>query len=191
MNKPKKNPQHNISLNIPSAVQPPAGEILRSHCDWWEDPEFLQPLCNKKQSMVCKHTGSPKPKKFIQTFHSRKLMATVFWDRKGVLLVVFMNPGATTITSKVYDEILKQLRRGVQDRRCGLLTFGVMLLHANMRPLTAVHKVQLLRQFKWELFYHSPFSPDMTLNDFHLLLHLRTFLDSKVLKSTVENWLDI
>jgi len=75
-------------------------------------------------------------------------MATVFWDRKGVLLVVFMNPGATTITSKVYDEILKQLRRGVQDRRCGLLTFGVMLLHANMRPLTAVHKVQLLRQFK-------------------------------------------
>ena len=28
-------------------------------------------------------------------------MATVFWDRKGALLVVFMNPGATII-SKVY-----------------------------------------------------------------------------------------
>jgi len=74
-------------------------------------------------------------------------MATVFLDRKGVLLVAFMNPGATII-SRVYCEILKQLRRGIQDRRSGLLTLCFMLLHANMRPLTAVHTVQLLRQFK-------------------------------------------
>jgi hypothetical protein len=51
-------------------------------------------FATKKQSMVCKHTGSPKPKKFKQTFHGRKLMATVLWDRKGVLLVAFMNPGS-------------------------------------------------------------------------------------------------
>jgi hypothetical protein len=127
--------------------------------------------------MVHKHTGSPKPKKFKQSFHDRKLMATVFWYRKGVLLVAFMNPGATII-SKVYFQILKQLRRGIQDRQCGLLIFRVMLLHANTCPLTAVHTVQLLRQFKWELFYQPPFSPDMTPNDFHLLLHLKTFLDT-------------
>jgi hypothetical protein len=171
--------QH-ISLNISSAVQQPGGEIPRSHCDWWQDWEFLQPLCNKKQSMVCKHTGSPKPKKFKRTFHGRKLIATVLRDRKGVLLVAFTNPGATII-SKVYCEILKQLRRGIQDRRRSLLTVGVMLLHANMRPLTAVHTVQLLRQFKWELFYHLPFSPDMTPNDFRLLLHLKTFLEGGLL----------
>ena len=182
-----KKKQH-IRLNIPSAIQQPGGEIPRSYCDWWQDWEFLQPLCNKKQSMACKHTGSPKPKKFIQTFHGRKLMATVFWDRKGVLLVAFMNPG-TTIISKVYCEILKQLRRGIQDRWRGLLTFGVMLLYANTRPLTAV--LSCSGNSKWESFYHPPFSPDMTPNDFHLLLHLKTFLDGEVLKSTVENWLDI
>jgi hypothetical protein len=32
----------------------------------------------KKHSMVWKHSGSPKPKKFLQTFHGRKQMAT-FW----------------------------------------------------------------------------------------------------------------
>jgi hypothetical protein len=116
-------------------------------------------------------------------------MATVFWDRKGVLLVAFMKPGETII-SKVYCEMLKPLRRGIQDRQCGLVTLGVMLLHDNTRPLHAVRKVQLLRQFKWGLFYHPPFSPNLTPNDFHLLLHLKTFSDGQALKSTVENGLN-
>jgi hypothetical protein len=30
-----------------------------------------------------------KRKKFKQTLSARKLMATVFWDRKGVLIVAF------------------------------------------------------------------------------------------------------
>jgi hypothetical protein len=52
------------------------------------------------------HTHSPnKPKKFKQT-SARKLMAAVFWDRKGVLVVEFMQRG-TTITSEVYCEALK------------------------------------------------------------------------------------
>jgi hypothetical protein len=44
------------------------------------------------------HTHSPnKPKKFKQKLSARKLMAAVFWDRKGVLMVEFMQQG-TTIT---------------------------------------------------------------------------------------------
>jgi hypothetical protein len=31
-----------------------------------------------------------KPSKFKQTSAMRKLMATVFWDRKGVLMMEFM-----------------------------------------------------------------------------------------------------
>jgi len=34
-------------------------------------------------------------------------MATVFWDRKGVLLIKFMEP-ETTITSETYCETLKK-----------------------------------------------------------------------------------
>jgi len=33
----------------------------------------------KKHSTVWKHSGSPKPKKFTQTFHGRKLKATLFF----------------------------------------------------------------------------------------------------------------
>jgi hypothetical protein len=53
------------------------------------------------------HKHSPnKPKKFKQTLSVRKLLADVFWGRKGVLIVEFMQQGAT-ITSKMYCETLK------------------------------------------------------------------------------------
>jgi hypothetical protein len=59
------------------------------------------------QSSGCIHTHSPKPKNFKQTLSARKLMVTVFWDRKGVLMVEFMQQ-ATTITSEEYCETLKK-----------------------------------------------------------------------------------
>ncbi|UYV63879.1 hypothetical protein LAZ67_2005879 [Cordylochernes scorpioides] len=52
----------------------------------------------KEQSKQWKHTSSPKPLKFKQTLSAGKLMATVFWDRKGLLLCDFMRRG-TTINS--------------------------------------------------------------------------------------------
>jgi hypothetical protein len=55
----------------------------------------------KKQSIVWKHSGSPKPRKFKQTFCGKKLTATLFWARKGVLLVEFINPGVIS-TLEVY-----------------------------------------------------------------------------------------
>jgi hypothetical protein len=52
-------------------------------------------------------------------------MAAVFWDRKGVLMMEFMQQG-TTIKSEVYYETLKKLSVAIQkkmawnaDIRCG------------------------------------------------------------------------
>jgi hypothetical protein len=84
------------------------------------------------------HTHSPnKPKKFKQT-SARKPMAAVSWDRKGVLLVEFMQQG-TTITSEVYFETLKKLHRAIQNKRHGMLTPSVLvvLLHDNASLHTA------------------------------------------------------
>jgi hypothetical protein len=65
----------------------------------------------KGQSKQWMHTHSPnKPKKFKQMLSARELMATVFWDRKGVLMVEFMQQ-QTTIMSEVYCETLKNFIR--------------------------------------------------------------------------------
>jgi uncharacterized protein YbcV (DUF1398 family) len=61
----------------------------------------------KEQSKQWIHTHSPtKMKKFKQT-SARKLVTTVFWDRKGMLVMEFMQQG-TTITSEAYCKTLKK-----------------------------------------------------------------------------------
>jgi histone-lysine N-methyltransferase SETMAR len=85
-----------------------------------------------------------------------------------------MNPRAP-VTLEVYCEALKQLRRAIQNRWHGLMSSGVVLLHDNVRTHTAVHTIQLQKQFQWELFNHLLYSPDLVPSDFHLFLHLRTF----------------
>jgi hypothetical protein len=67
---------------------------------------------------------------------SRKSHGICFWDRKGFLLVDFM-PKGTTINAEAYCNTLKKLRRAIQNRRMGMLTRGVSLLHDNAKPHTA------------------------------------------------------
>lgn len=75
------------------------------------------------------HTGSlRKPVKCWQTFSAKKkLMTTVFWNRKRCLLVYFMEQ-STTINSAIYCDTLRKLRRAI-NKWCGMLTSGIIFLH--------------------------------------------------------------
>jgi hypothetical protein len=91
----------------------------------------------KEQSKQWVHTHSPNNlNKFKKSLPARKLMTTVLWERKGVLMVKFVYQG-TTITSQVYCQTLKIFHSVIQDRRRGMLTYGVVLLYDNERPHTA------------------------------------------------------
>uniref|UniRef100_A0A1B6DMM9 Mariner Mos1 transposase n=1 Tax=Clastoptera arizonana TaxID=38151 RepID=A0A1B6DMM9_9HEMI len=79
------------------------------------------------------HQRNQKNSRLLST---RKLMATIFWDRRGVLLIDFMALG-DTINANAYCETLKKLRWAIQNRRRGLLSDGVILLHDNARPHAA------------------------------------------------------
>ena len=51
---------------------------------------------SKQQSLQQRHTHSPRTQKFETSISvKKKIMASVFWDRKGILLVDSMPPGAT------------------------------------------------------------------------------------------------
>jgi hypothetical protein len=45
---------------------------------------------NKQQSVQWQYSASPKANKFKQTRSARKIMCSVFWDRRGVLLIDLM-----------------------------------------------------------------------------------------------------
>lgn len=71
-------------------------------------------LETKEDSKQWRHSRSPKPKKFKQTLSAGKVMATVFWDRKGVLLTEFM-PKGTIINSDMYCDTLRKLKRAIKS----------------------------------------------------------------------------
>lgn len=129
----------------------------------------------KQQSKQWKHTSSPSAKKFKATKSAGKVMATVFWDRHGVILVDFMERG-TTINSDQYCEILEKLRRAIQNRRRGRLTKGVWLHHDNARVHTSRKTTALLVKFGWDIVPHPPYSPDLAPCDFHLFPKLKNYL---------------
>ncbi|XP_067123351.1 histone-lysine N-methyltransferase SETMAR-like [Centruroides vittatus] len=147
---------------------------------------------SKQQSMEWRHTSSPTKVKAKQTISVRKIMATVFWDRKGILLVDFM-PRGTTINSDTYCVTLRKLRRAIQNKRRGLLSSGVMLLHDNARPHSAQTQ-GLISSFGWEQLDHPPYSPDLAPSDFHLFRYLKEFLggqqfnDDEEVKTAVMDW---
>ena len=88
---------------------------------------------NKAQSCQWVRPGSPRPKKFkTQQPSAGKVMATVFWDAKGVIMLDFL-PKRITITGVYYANLLDQLRTAIREKRRGKLSKGVLLQQINAR----------------------------------------------------------
>lgn len=123
----------------------------------------------KQQSMAWSHTGSTnRLSKVRRTLSARKVLITVFWNANGILLVKFMERGKT-INSVVYCNILRKLKRAIQNKRRGLLTYGVVLLLDISSPLDNALRMQdLMRQFKGGVINHPPYNPDLATSDYHL-----------------------
>jgi hypothetical protein len=84
------------------------GVSLNNLLHYQEDPAFLDNTVTgdetwvhhitpetKWNSMMWKYPSSPTTKKFKTTTSVRKVMATVFWDKKGLLLVDFIHKNET------------------------------------------------------------------------------------------------
>ena len=73
-----------------------------------------------------------------------KVMATVFWDAKGVIMLDFL-PKRSKITGVYYASLLDQLRTAIREKRQGKLSKGVLLQQDNARIHTfkvAMHAVE-------------------------------------------------
>ena len=69
-------------------------------------------LHNKAQSRPLVGPGFPRPKKFKKQLSAGKVMATVFWDAKGVIMLDFL-PKRSTITGVYYANLLDKLRTAI------------------------------------------------------------------------------
>ena len=91
---------------------------------------------NKAQNRQWLGPGSPWPKKFKTQPSAGKVMTTVFWDAKGVIMLDFFLPKRSTITRVYFANLLDQLRTAIHEKRRGKLSKGVLLQQDNARVLT-------------------------------------------------------
>ena len=47
------------------------------------------------QSKQWKHLGSPPPKKFKRVHSAEKLIASIFWESQGVIMIEYLEHGRT------------------------------------------------------------------------------------------------
>jgi len=81
----------------------------------------------KKASKKRRQTSSPKPKKILTQPFAGKVMLTLFWDERGVILEHYI-PQGNTVTSAMCEDLLKNhLRPAIKSKRRGLLSTGVLL----------------------------------------------------------------
>lgn len=109
---------------------------------------------------------------------SRKIMATVFWDSKGILLFDVL-PKNSTVTGQYYSELLNQLREEIKSKRRGKLTKKIILLQDNARVHTCRLVTETIEKHGWTTLDHPPYSPDLAPSDFFLFKNLKIFLQGK------------
>ena len=74
------------------------------------DPE------TKQQSIEWRHSGSLHPKKFRVQKSAGKVLASIFWDKDGVLLIEYL-PKGQTINADYYSSLLVQMKDILKEKR--------------------------------------------------------------------------
>ena len=136
------------------------------------DPE------TKQQSMQWRHSGSPKPKKFKTQRSAGKVMATVFWDKDGILMIDYLQRG-NTINSDYYCDLLYRLKDAIKEKRRGKLRNGVLFLQDNAPAHKAHQTMDVLQQLGFQCLDHPPYSPDLAPSDYFLFPNLKKSLKGR------------
>jgi len=127
------------------------------------DPEIEQ------QSMEWRHCGSPRHIKLRVQKSARKFLASIFWDRDGILLIDYLPKGQTN-NAEYYSSLLVQVKDILEEKRCGKGTKVVLFLHDNAPTHRALATQKKLAYLGFQCLDHLPYSPDLAPSDYHLFL---------------------
>jgi len=122
--------------------------------------------------MECRHSGSPRPKKFRVQKFAGKVLASNFWDQDGVLLIDYV-PKGQTINAEYYSSLLVQLKDILKEIRHGKVTQGVLFLHNNAPAHRALATQKKHAYLGFQCLDHPPYSPDLAPSDYHLFPGLK------------------
>ena len=147
-----------------------------------------------KLSHQCIGPGSPRPKKFKTQPSAGKVMTTVFWDAKGVIMLDFL-PKRSKITGGYYANLLDHLRTAIHEK-LSKLSKGVLLQQDNARVNICKVAMDAVERNGYELIPHPAYSPDLAPSDFFLFPNLKKdirglhFRSDEEVVMAVEQWVN-
>ena len=139
----------------------------------------------KEQSKQWIEAGGNAPKKAKRVPSAGKVMATVFWDYKNVLLIDYLQKGKT-INSEYYCSLLDQLHAQIRIKRPALKKKRIIFHQDNARVHTSVLTMAKFKELNYELLDHPAYSPDLAPSDYYLFPNLKKFLAGKRFTSNDE-----
>lgn len=116
-------------------------------------------------------------KKAKSVLSAGKIMATIFWDSKGIILLEFLEKGST-ITGQYYSELLDRFDEKLKGTRTHLAKEKV-LFHHNAPAYSSGVFTAKSHELHYELLPHPPYSPDLAPCDFFLFPDMKTWLADK------------
>ena len=140
---------------------------------------------NKAQSRQWVGPASPRPKKFKTQPSAGQVMATVFWDAQGGIMLDFLAKKSTT-TGAYYANLLDQLRTAIREKRRGKLFKGILLQQENARVHTCKIAMDAVERNGYELIPHPTYSPDLAPSDYFLFPNLNTDIRGRHFRSNEE-----
>ena len=127
----------------------------------------------------------PTPKMFMVEISAGKVMETVLWDVRGILLLELM-PQKTTITGQIYANTITSLRGAIKEKMRGKLSADMLLLHDNAPVHMSAKSQAAIRQCGFEQLNHPPYSPDLAPSEYFLFRVMMKILRVKRFSSDKE-----
>ena len=107
------------------------------------------------QSKQRKHPGSPHPKKFKRVHSAGKVIASIFWDSQGVIMIDYLER-CRMINGAYYAGKIRRLRQEFARKRGGKLNQGVLLLRDNTAAHTSPVSMTQATECGFEILSHPP-----------------------------------
>ena len=145
----------------------------------WYTPE------TKVQSKQWTSPDEPAPKKAKTIPSAGKVMATIFWDSRGIIFIDYLEKGRT-ITGRYYEELLDRFDTVLRRKRPHLARKKVLFHHDNAPAHSSALATAKLVELRYELLPHPPYSPDLAPSDFFLFPNLKKSLAGKKFGSNEE-----
>lgn len=104
-----------------------------------------------------------------------KVLLTVFWDAKGMILADYLENG-NTATNQYYVTLFDRLNDEINEKRPHLKQKKLLHLQDNSPAHNTLKTLTNLDELGYELLPHSPFCPDLAPSDYWLFLNLKKWI---------------